>query len=118
MKNYCFDFDFGQPWGNCSVVMTCVSGHLTEAKFPAMYERDWSNPPPEALFNAPVNVEVGEVGFVHILHFGNDHLTKSRIKNLSRTISQVKREGPELSLSGLIAIERANISVARFAKKL
>lgn len=49
--------------------MTCVSGHLTEAKFPAMYERDWSNPPPEALFNAPVNVEVGDVSSLISWHW-------------------------------------------------
>ncbi|KAE8451287.1 hypothetical protein EG329_004452 [Mollisiaceae sp. DMI_Dod_QoI] len=42
VKNYCFTFDFG---------------HLTDAKFPDEYEGDWSYPPPEALFNAPVKVE-------------------------------------------------------------
>lgn len=66
MKNYCFTFDFGHAWGNCSVVMTCVSGHLTDAKFPDEYEGDWSYPPPEALFNAPVKVEVSKVRYTPV----------------------------------------------------
>jgi hypothetical protein len=76
VKNYGFTFDFGHAWGNCQVVMTCVSGHLTEAKFPEEYERDWSFPPPESLFGAPVNVEV--VGVSLSWHSMNISLTHFR----------------------------------------
>jgi len=61
VMNYTFTFDFGPPWGNCNVVMTAVSGHLTEAKFPNEFEQDWNYPPPDSLFAAPVNVKVAEV---------------------------------------------------------
>ena len=37
--------------------MTCVSGHLTELKFPPEY-KDWKYPPPDRLFNAPVQVGI------------------------------------------------------------
>ncbi|KAJ4144735.1 hypothetical protein LMH87_003606 [Akanthomyces muscarius] len=53
VKNYSFDFDFGSPYGHCSVIMTCVSGHLTNLEFTAEH-KNWSYPPPESLFNAPV----------------------------------------------------------------
>ncbi|KAF4997853.1 hypothetical protein FDECE_11971, partial [Fusarium decemcellulare] len=54
IKNYSFDFDFGQAWGKCSVTMTCVTGHLTNVDFTREY-KNWSHPPPEALFNAPID---------------------------------------------------------------
>ncbi|KAH8909523.1 prokaryotic type I DNA topoisomerase [Coniochaeta sp. PMI_546] len=60
IKNYKFDFDFGQPWGRCNVTMTCVSGHLTELTFPSEYKTDWKYPPPDRLFNAPVSVSIPE----------------------------------------------------------
>ncbi|KAH8793031.1 DNA topoisomerase [Hyaloscypha sp. PMI_1271] len=60
IKNYTFTFDFGPPWGVCNVLMTSVSGHLTTTKFTDEYERDWSHPPPDALFDAPVRVKVEE----------------------------------------------------------
>ncbi|KAM3427461.1 hypothetical protein MY4824_009430 [Beauveria thailandica] len=53
VKNYAFDFNFGAPYGQCSVTMTCVSGHLTNLEFTAEH-KNWSFPPPESLFNAPV----------------------------------------------------------------
>ncbi|KAM0436782.1 hypothetical protein ACHAPT_002493 [Fusarium lateritium] len=57
IKNYAFDFDFGQRWGKCSVTMTCVTGHLTNVDFSPEY-KNWSHPPPEALFNAPIVTSV------------------------------------------------------------
>lgn len=60
IKNYRFNFDFGQPWGRCNVTMTCVSGHLTELTFPPEYNSDWKYPPPDRLFNAPVCVSIPE----------------------------------------------------------
>ncbi|UKZ88380.1 uncharacterized protein TrAFT101_004138 [Trichoderma asperellum] len=53
IKNYSFDFDFGQPWGSSSVTMTCVTGHLTNVEFTNEYN-NWSHPPPESLFTAPI----------------------------------------------------------------
>ncbi|KAH9898858.1 DNA topoisomerase [Xylariomycetidae sp. FL2044] len=59
IKNYSFEYDFGRPWGRCEVTMTCVLGHLTSAEFPAEY-KNWQYPPPDRLFDAPVNVVVSE----------------------------------------------------------
>jgi DNA topoisomerase-3 len=60
VKNYSFEFDFGQSWGRCGVTMTCVSGHLTQVDFGPEY-KNWSSPPPEALFNAPIVTSVHDV---------------------------------------------------------
>lgn len=60
VKNYTFTYDFGGQWGNCDVVFTCVSGHLTDAKFEGNMS-DWHNPGPKALFHAPIKVDVYEV---------------------------------------------------------
>ncbi|KAI1340519.1 DNA topoisomerase [Xylariaceae sp. FL0016] len=59
IKNYLFDYDFGHPWGRCNVTMTAVMGHVTSAVFPSEYN-DWRYPPPDRLFDAPVNIVVGE----------------------------------------------------------
>ncbi|KAI1659547.1 prokaryotic type I DNA topoisomerase [Daldinia decipiens] len=59
IKNYVFDYDFGHPWGRCHVTMTSVLGHITSAVFPAEYKK-WENPPPERLFDAPVNIIISE----------------------------------------------------------
>ncbi|KAL2181757.1 DNA topoisomerase [Thermothelomyces heterothallicus CBS 202.75] len=53
IKNYTFDFDFGPPWGHCSVTMTAVKGHLTTVEFPGDYKQ-WEYPPPDRLFDAPI----------------------------------------------------------------
>lgn len=60
IKNYSFDFDFAQAWGQCSVTMTCVTGHLTNVEFTSEH-KNWSFPPPESLFSAPVVTNVHEV---------------------------------------------------------
>ncbi|KAF2972130.1 hypothetical protein GQX73_g1485 [Xylaria multiplex] len=57
IKNYVFDYDFGRPWGKCQVTMTSVLGHITAAEFPPEYKK-WDYPPPDRLFDAPVNVIV------------------------------------------------------------
>ncbi|XXG96619.1 hypothetical protein Hte_002907 [Hypoxylon texense] len=59
IKNYGFDYDFGRPWGRCQVTMTSVLGHITAAEFPAEYKK-WDYPPPERLFDAPVNIVISE----------------------------------------------------------
>ncbi|EKD20180.1 uncharacterized protein L3040_007177 [Drepanopeziza brunnea f. sp. 'multigermtubi'] len=58
VKNYSFTFDFGGEWGNCQVLMTAVSGHITEARFAPEYEGSWDYVPPQELFTAPVRVQV------------------------------------------------------------
>ena len=50
VKNYEFTFNF-QPWGNCSVIMTSVLGHLTGLEFEKKY-RNWRASPPSQLFDA------------------------------------------------------------------
>ncbi|KAI1634127.1 DNA topoisomerase [Biscogniauxia mediterranea] len=59
IKNYVFDYDFGRPWGNCQVTMTSVLGHITSAVFPPQYKK-WDYPPPDHLFDAPVNIITSE----------------------------------------------------------
>ncbi|PWY91055.1 DNA topoisomerase III [Aspergillus heteromorphus CBS 117.55] len=53
VKNYVFEFNFGAPWGYCSVTMTSVIGHLTSLDFERQYKA-WLSCPPAALFEAPV----------------------------------------------------------------
>jgi len=62
IKNYSFDFDFGPSpsLGQCSVTMTCVAGHLTNVEFTSEY-KNWSYPPPESLFNAPIVTSIHDV---------------------------------------------------------
>lgn len=43
--------------------MTCVTGHLTNVEFTAAH-KNWSFPPPETLFNAPIVTSVHEVSFI------------------------------------------------------
>jgi DNA topoisomerase-3 len=60
VKNYEFEFNFGAPWGNCSVTMTSVIGHLTGLDFERQY-KGWLSCPPSSLFEAPVKEEVDKV---------------------------------------------------------
>ncbi|MCJ1366569.1 DNA topoisomerase [Acarospora aff. strigata] len=57
VKNYEFDFSFGQPWGQCSVTMTSVIGHLNGLDFEQRY-RKWHSCRPGELFDAPVTESV------------------------------------------------------------
>jgi DNA topoisomerase III len=59
VKNYEFDFRFAQ-WGNCSVIMTSVSGHLTSLDFADRY-RKWETTPPGQLFEAETIVKIDPV---------------------------------------------------------
>ncbi|PYH95547.1 DNA topoisomerase III [Aspergillus ellipticus CBS 707.79] len=59
VKNYLFDFNFGGPWGTCSVTMTSVIGHLTGLEFERQYKA-WLSCPPAALFEAPVLESVAQ----------------------------------------------------------
>ncbi|MCJ1429539.1 DNA topoisomerase, partial [Sticta canariensis] len=59
VKNYEFDFAFGPSWGNCSVTMTSVIGHLYGLDFPQEY-RKWHSCRPAQLFDAPVTETIDE----------------------------------------------------------
>ena len=49
--------------------MTCVTGHLTQVEFTPEY-KNWSSPPPEALFSAPIITSVHNVRFQWV-HLGS-----------------------------------------------
>ena len=59
LKNYCFDYTFGPPWGNSSVTFTSVAGHLISQDFPARYKQ-WSAHDPAELFHAPIEKKVDD----------------------------------------------------------
>jgi DNA topoisomerase-3 len=52
IRNYDFTYDFGPPWGSCSVTMTSVLGHTVDWDFPPAY-RKWGSCDPRALFDCP-----------------------------------------------------------------
>ncbi|EXJ71281.1 DNA topoisomerase III [Cladophialophora psammophila CBS 110553] len=56
VKNYEFDFHF-QQWGNCSVIMTSVLGHLTGLDFDPKY-KSWKSCPPSQLFEAETKITI------------------------------------------------------------
>ncbi|OAP54219.1 hypothetical protein AYL99_11320 [Fonsecaea erecta] len=56
VKNYEFDFHF-QQWGNCSVTMTSVLGHLTGLDFDPKY-KGWKSCPPGQLFEAETKITI------------------------------------------------------------
>lgn len=60
VKNYQFDFAFGGAWGNCSVTMTSVIGHITGLEFEPRY-KNWEGCDPRVLFDAPIHVAVDPV---------------------------------------------------------
>jgi DNA topoisomerase III len=62
VKNYEFDYDFGIPWGRCSVVFTAVAGHIMKEDFPQAY--GWNKCDPAELFDAPIERTVDEVSSV------------------------------------------------------
>lgn len=68
VKNYEFDFAFGPPWGNCSVTMTSVIGHLYGLDFPQEY-RKWHSCRPAQLFDAPVTETIDEVSGPNAVDF-------------------------------------------------
>ncbi|KAL8932501.1 MAG: hypothetical protein Q9211_006278 [Gyalolechia sp. 1 TL-2023] len=59
VKNYEFDYAFAPPWGNCSVTMTSVLGHLTGTDFPPEYKK-WQISTCQQLFDAPIVTSVDE----------------------------------------------------------
>lgn len=117
MKNYTFTYDFGQRWGNCDVLMTAVSGHLTDAKFGDEYEKDWSNPPPESLFTAQVNVQVDGAPVCLLAPLLTRFLTSSRINRLLQITSLIRREELMHSLSGLIVTAKASTLAEKFGTR-
>lgn len=75
VKNYAFDFNF-RPWGNCSVVMTSVLGHLTSLDFDPAF-KGWRSCQPSQLFDAPTQIKV-------------DHDKKSIAENIRQQAQQAR----------------------------
>jgi DNA topoisomerase-3 len=61
VKNYEFDYDFGPPWGSCSVTFTSVAGHVMSEDFPETHA--WGKCDPLALFEAPIERKILGVSF-------------------------------------------------------
>ncbi|RMJ23089.1 hypothetical protein PHISP_06040 [Aspergillus sp. HF37] len=59
VKNYVFNYNFGNPWGSCSVTMTSVIGHLMSLDFESRYN-GWGSCPPAWLFELPVFEKVDQ----------------------------------------------------------
>jgi DNA topoisomerase-3 len=65
LKNYVFDYQFGPPWGNCTITFTSVAGHIVKRDFnPERY--GWGKCNPLELFEAPIETSFEEVG-LHLL---------------------------------------------------
>jgi DNA topoisomerase III len=58
LKNYQFDYNFGPPWGACSVTFTAVAGHVMDEDFHDSF--GWGKCEPGALFDAPIVRRVHE----------------------------------------------------------
>ena len=56
VKNYEFQYNF-QQWGQCSVTMTSVLGHLTSQDFDPRY-KSWKSCEPSQLFEATIETYV------------------------------------------------------------
>lgn len=126
IKNYSFDFDFGQALGPCSVTMTCVTGHLTNVEFTSEY-KNWSYPPPETLFNAPIVTSIHDVcvdtyvnhsGFV--ANYLDNQDKKSIAKNLADQAQYARllviwtdcdREGEHIGQEIVDAARKGNASI-------
>lgn len=116
MKNYDFDFNFSPPWGQCSVTMTSVIGHLTNVEFPQQY-RKWLSCSPGSLFDCPVNVEVDKVYF----HQGNDTidiLRTFRTRKPSQATLPIRPSMPERFSFGRIAIGKGSTLVQKSGRQL
>ena len=115
IKNYTFDFDFGPPWGHCSVTMTAVKGHLTAVEFPGEYKQ-WEYPPPDRLFDAPVLTVIPNVsGTLADLSepCAADADSRGRTTSRSPRTLRTRRDAPVRWSFGPIAIARASTSAAR-----
>ena len=116
VKNYEFDFAFGQPWGNCSVTMTSVIGHLTGTDFPPQYKK-WQVSTCRELFDAPIVTTVAEVGrsgsstWARLLSYQTP-----RTKSPLRETSLSKLDFPRHCSSGRIVIEKESTLAPRYGK--
>lgn len=129
IKNYQFNFDFGQPWGQCAVTMTCVVGHLTNLEFPPEF-KDWKYPPPDRLFGAPVQTTIPDVSKSsvtepttlalvcrwQIIHRADVVGRTARIRSLWRGTSSHRQSMLVLLSSGRIVISRASSLGTRYAR--
>lgn len=77
---------------------------------------NWSYPPPESLFDGPVQVTIGDVGLIYCPSFVSNYPTR-KIKPCPPILS-AKLGELGLSSSGLIVIARESILAVKCAKKL
>jgi hypothetical protein len=87
--------------------MTCVSGHLTKLDFGPEFS-NWSYPPPESLFDGPVQVTIGDVGLIYCCCCFVPNRTPRKIKPFP-PILNAKHGELRLSSSGPIVIARESI---------
>lgn len=113
MKNYEFQFNF-PDWGNCDVVMTCVSGHLTGQEFDSRY-RAWKSCSPSQLFEAEIVETIKPVSLCVIYRCTRFNVQRTWFR--LPTTSSSRLDMPKFSISGPIAIERESISVLRFVRR-
>ena len=102
VKNYEFTFNF-QRWGNCSVVMTSVLGHLTNLDFEGRY-KSWQAVNPSALFEAGTIEVIAEVsGSVPL---DSERFIVSRTRKPLPTILRNRPDFREFFSYGPTAIEK------------
>lgn len=93
--------------------MTAVTGHLTGTEFGPEY-KNWTYPPPDTLFGAPITTFVSRVRFPCLRMLVNMMAeTLSRTRGTSRKTYRSRQSIARPSSSGPIAIVRGNISEAR-----
>ena len=115
VKNYEFNFNFGQPWGQCDVTMTSVLGHLNELEFTEAH-RKWTSCAPEQLFDAPLIEFVKDQ--VCGLSSPCEYFSYTIRIKLSQPTLRNKHVIPGHYSSGLTVIVKANILESRSGKQL
>jgi DNA topoisomerase III len=86
VKNYEFNFRFAPPWGDSTVTMTSVLGHLNRVDFPSQFKK-WSLHNITDLFEANVveSVDsVGPIGSLIDLHIDSVQDKTSIAENIAR----------------------------------
>ena len=114
IKNYEFDFNFSPPWGQCSVIMTSVVGHLTGLEFAQEY-RKWNACAPGQLFDAPIETGVDKVCLQYSpTRHGSD---SSRTRKPSQPTLRAKPNMLELCSFGQIVTGKGSILVLKYGKQ-
>ncbi|THC91313.1 hypothetical protein EYZ11_009237 [Aspergillus tanneri] len=121
VKNYVFEFNFGRPWGNCSVTMTSVLGHLTTLDFERQY-KGWLSCPPGALFEAPVHEFVDstviEKGNILELRFANKQKKATLVLPLNVPDSAILNERAHVLSAARALIDLDDLQVNAVAARI